>query len=124
VFWLLPPLHPEVQVRRERFGSDAKYKAFVHKLAARYPNLTVIDGRRAGYPPEALADMTHLNRPGALAFSDAVAARVGEVLSGTLTSNWVDLPRWRDGVVSEIAARVAVEDVRQSARALGRVARR
>jgi hypothetical protein len=123
VFWLLPPLHPEVQARRERFGQDGQYVEFVRGLAARYANLTVIDGRRAGYPAEALADMTHLNRSGALAFSDGVAERVGEHLAGVLRTNWVELPRWRAGAVAEIESGVVVEDVQQSARALGAVRR-
>ena len=123
VFWLLPPLHPEVQARDDRTGSGEGYHRFLRSLTARHPNLSVIDGRHAGYPAGALADFVHLARPGALAFSDAVAAVVGERLSVRPTdSAWIALPPWREGAAAEVEAVVAVEDVRQSSQAFERYA--
>jgi hypothetical protein len=120
VFWLLPPVHPEVQTRRERYGHDSSCEAFLHSLIARYPNLTVIDGRHAGYPPAAIADNVHLSRPGAVAFSDGIATVVAEQLRRPRTGRWHALPRWRDGLADEIERDVAVEDLRQTAQAFDR----
>jgi hypothetical protein len=71
--------------------------------------------------------MTHLNRSGALAFSDALATvlatRLGPSGGQSATSpRWVDLPRWREGAAAEVEALVAVEDLKESARALERLA--
>src|SRR5205807_241709 len=74
VYWLMPPVHPRVQARRDRLGLDAAYVAAVRQALARYPNLTVIDGRRSGYPPDAFADGSHLNVRGACAFTEDLAA--------------------------------------------------
>jgi hypothetical protein len=128
VFWLLPPYHPAESVFRDRNGTTAAYEAFVRGLVRRYPNLTVVDGLRAGYPDGALADTVHLNRVGAVAFSDAVAGvvvarlRAGPAASVSVSERWVELPRWREGVSEEVGASVAVEDLEQSSRALARLA--
>lgn len=118
VFWLLPPCHPGVQAIRERNGRDASYVAFVRDLAARHKHVTVVDARRSGYPPEAMADLTHLNRQGAAAFSAGLA----EVIAGRLApggrivpTRWAELPRWRAEAPAEVEAAVALEDLRQSA---------
>jgi len=122
VFWLLPPYHPEVQDRRERSGWYPQYVAYLRRLQARYPHLTVVDGRRAGYPPEALGDMTHLNRVGAVAYSDAL----GRVLRDTLSLNprrvprWVDLPRYDGPAAEALASASGVEDIDQSNQAIKR----
>ncbi|MGE3822041.1 MAG: hypothetical protein AB7I30_21720 [Isosphaeraceae bacterium] len=123
VFWLLPPYHPGVQRLRERNGRDAAYEAFVRALAARHPHVVVVDARRAGYPARAMADLTHLNREGALVFSaalaDVIAARLAETGPGA-SPRWVDLPSWGEHVPTEVGDAVAVEDLRESARAFAR----
>jgi hypothetical protein len=132
VFCVLPPIHPEVQVLRDRYGWDADLSGYIRGLTRWFPNLTVVNGRHAGYPPEAVADMTHLSRPGAVAFSDALAGVIGECLerrkarvasrAGPAPSaeRWVGLPRWRDAAAADVEAVVDVEDVAESVQALAR----
>lgn len=118
VFWLLPPVHPEFQARRDRFGRDAAYAGFVRRLERRYPHLVVIDARHSGYGTPVVYDMMHLNRRGAVAYSDAVARLVGARLAAPGGPRWVDLPAFRDG-----ADAAAVEDLAASGEALRRVSR-
>jgi hypothetical protein len=112
-FWLLPPVQPEVQARRDRGGLSADYERYVRGLADRHANLVVLDGRHAGFPATTMADMTHLNRLGALAFSESVASALGTRLDGAVEGRWVELPPYR-----EASADLAVEDLDQSAEAL------
>jgi hypothetical protein len=115
VYWLLPPVHPEVQARRERGGRDDIYIAFVRQLAERFPNTVVVDGRRAGFDASSMQDATHLNVKGARAWSSALAeilarpARVGE----SIDRRWVPLPPFG---TRSIAA--SLEDLEQSGVAL------
>jgi len=122
VVWLLPPYHPEVQARRERYGWDGKFEAFVRGLCRRHPGLWVVDARHAGYPPEALADMTHLNRPGALAYSDALGGLLAGLPLDGGRGGWVALPGYRPGAGSIAAESAGSEDVLQSSAALKRLA--
>ncbi|GAC1464117.1 MAG: hypothetical protein NVSMB9_02430 [Isosphaeraceae bacterium] len=122
VFWLLPPYHPEVQTRRERYGWDAQYMAYLRSLLERYSNLTVVDGRHAGYPSEALADMTHLSRTGAVVFSEAVGGLLRDRLAPGANgagARWIEIPRYDAARAEALAS--AVEDVSQSGLALERV---
>ena len=80
VFWLLPPTSPAHLARSERNGVNAGYDAFVRETQARYANVVVIDGRRAGYRRELFSDLTHLDRRGASAFSEAVGSVIGPYL--------------------------------------------
>lgn len=120
VFWLLPPVQPEVQSRRDRGGLSAHYERFLRDLQDGHPNLVILDGRHSGFPPSTLADMTHLNRTGAAAFSESVA----EILQARErpgpsddAPRWVHLPPYRDP-----DPRLAVEDLDQSAAALKQAA--
>lgn len=123
VFWLLPPYHPEVEARRGRYGQYGAYLAFLRALADRHPNLTVVDGRGAGYPPEALADMTHLSRTGAIAYSDAVGRLIRDRLDRPAGApRWVRLPRYDAAAAGALAAAADVEDLPGSGRALERAA--
>jgi hypothetical protein len=82
VFWLLPPLSPALQSRREASGSEAKFERFVRSSQARYPRVvTVLDARRSAYPPEMFVDATHLGGRGAIALSRVVARAVRAELS-------------------------------------------
>jgi hypothetical protein len=112
VFWLLPPTSPTHLARTERSGVDARYTAFVRETQARYANVVVFDGRRAGYRREVFSDLTHLDRRGASALSEAVASFIAPYLSGGVpprAPRWAELPPYR--ARPEL---VPLEDVEQS----------
>jgi hypothetical protein len=93
VLWVIPPLPPPLQERRERSGADAKFVAFVRSMQARHPEVTVVDGRRSGYESAVFFDHTHLNGRGSVAMSRelaAILARPGR------RPGWIELPRFRD----------------------------
>jgi hypothetical protein len=114
VFWLLPPLTPDRQHRHEREGQDERFTRLVRELQETYPNLHVIDGRRAGYPREVFVDPTHLDRDGAAEFSAAVARLIGPVLAGAPSdSRWRDLPAYTGR-----RSAIPLEDLGQSMLAL------
>ena len=77
VFWLLTPLSPDLQAIRDQTGAEACHEQFIRSLQARFRSgMTVLDARRAGYPPELFADPTHLNRRGAVALSHVVSQEI------------------------------------------------
>ena len=110
VHWVIPPIRPDVQARRETLGLDAEYGGFIRRLQTRFPRLVVIDGRHAGYTIADFVDPIHLNRRGAVAFSAGIA----ECLAGRSQS--VDAPRWIE--LPELRERdepgVLVEDLAES----------
>ncbi len=124
VFWLLPPFHQAAEARRVNAGWYPQYIAHVQRLQERYPNLVVIDGRDAGYAPEALYDITHLSRPGAIFYSDAL----GMILRAHLdragmdsAERWIKLPKY-DAVRAELLANASpLEDIKRSGLELARV---
>lgn len=77
VYWVIPPTHPAMQAARQTAGFDAAYSRFVDRALARFPNLTVLDGRRAEFPPQVFFDHVHLSREGATVFSRAIAEAMG-----------------------------------------------
>ena len=93
VYWLIPPLVPELQQAREQGGSDAGFEVFVRSLSARYPMVTVVDGRHAGYTATEFADHTHLNGRGSNSLSRDLAAIL---VQRPATTRWVNLPPYRD----------------------------
>lgn len=119
VVWLLPPYHPDVQSRRQRFGWYEMYVKYLRGLQEAYPNLTVVDGRKAGYPAEVIADMTHLSRVGAIAYSHALGGLLGDIVA--TGPRWVELPRYDAREAGALAAASVVEDIPESGRALNRV---
>jgi hypothetical protein len=122
VYWLLPPLAPALQARREERGAEAGYLAFVRRLQRLHPNVTILDGRHASYDHRLFVDATHLDGQGAYTLSRDVAAALGHDLdrnrecAGTARDEprWVDLPAYRPCPVE-----MALEDVEQSRGALG-----
>ncbi|HWE37493.1 MAG TPA: hypothetical protein VG406_13065 [Isosphaeraceae bacterium] len=114
VFWLIPPAAPELQRRRERSGADAAFEAFVRAIAADFPGVTVLDARRSGYVASRFIDPIHLDRDGALAFSDDLADAVGRRLAEHGNGpRWEALPAYRARPTSG-----RFEDLEQSALAL------
>jgi len=95
VFWLMAPLSPNLQALRDQSGAEAKYEQFVRTIQARYPQvMTVLDARRAAYPPQLFIDATHLNGGGGIALSRSVATMIGSELSrrhSTTSAGWIAL---------------------------------
>jgi hypothetical protein len=119
VFWLIPPVHPEVQERRDRQGWDHETVTFLQKLSARYPNLTVVDGRRAGYGPELFRDLVHLDADGAIAFTSRLADLVGAQFEPGRSDpgqRWIELKPLRAGEAARLAGEhnAEVEDLNES----------
>lgn len=114
VFWLLPPIRPELQAECERSGFDDRHVAFVRSFQAHDPNVTVIDGRHARYDPKVFFDPHHLDRDGAAVFSAEVSETVRRVVGGDPeVSRWVLLPTYRERSID-----VPLEDIEQSKLAL------
>lgn len=122
VFWLIPPFSPEVHARRAAAGLDDLYTAHVARVIAKFPGVTVIDGRQAGYVASVHADSLHLDRRGAAVFTEEVAEVVARHLAeGPATDRWVHLPPYRDrpadGPFEDILqSRVATQAAARSAR--------
>jgi hypothetical protein len=123
VFWLLPPYFPGLI--EARAGWRAGYDAMLRGLLARHPNLTVLDARHAGYPREAVTDLTHLDRTGAVVFTRSVAAELRRKLdggegAGDADPRWVELPRYDANGAEDLASAAGVEDFVESGKAFGR----
>jgi hypothetical protein len=91
VYWLLPPVTPEIQRRRNESGADEKYSRFAREIAARHPGVVVLDARPSGYGHTRFVDPIHLTGKGALALSADVAEAIAH--DGP---RWVTLPAYRD----------------------------
>ncbi len=115
VYWLLPPLSPQLQAHRERSGAEAGYLRFVRSMHARYRHLTIVDGRHAGYNHTVFVDATHLDGQGANTLSTDLAALLDrDVATASPGPRWVDLPAYRKRPLI-----VPREDVEQSKVLLG-----
>jgi hypothetical protein len=123
VYWLLAPIHPDVQAWRDRWGYNVGYRAFLRGLQGRYPGLSVIDGHGARYATSALWDPTHLSRPGASIYSGDLAALLAARLAPGAgpAPRWIELPGYRERPIAP-----PLEDLEQSRTALreARAARR
>jgi hypothetical protein len=121
VYWLLPPLSPQLQARREHAGGEAGFERFVRAMQARAANVTVLDARHAGYGHRVFVDATHLDGDGAQALSRDVAdvlrrdfERPGP-MAASGSARWVDLPAYRVW-----SGALVLEDVEQSRRVVSR----
>jgi hypothetical protein len=106
VYWLLPPISPELQARRDQSGVDARHTEFVKSVIAHHQNVIVIDGRRAGYDHTVFVDPAHLDGDGAVALSLDLADLMAQPDVG---SGWVSLPSFR-----RRSAGIPLEDVNES----------
>jgi hypothetical protein len=113
VYWLLPPLSPELQAGRDWRGLDDLYTRFARAGLARFPNLTVIDGRHSGYDHAAFVDAVHLNGRGAFSLTDDLAVLLAQAPP---PGRWMTLPAFRTRPIG-----VPLEDTLASFVALGRV---
>jgi hypothetical protein len=110
VFWLVPPIHPEAQRRFDKGGTEARYDQLLRSALRRFPNVVVIDGRRARYDASVFVDQAHLDRQGASVLSADVADIVSRALAGPAPKDhWVDLPRYRPQSLDS-----SIEDIHQS----------
>jgi hypothetical protein len=93
VYWLLPPVTPRFQARRDALGIEASYTRFVRRLQAEFANLTVLDARHAGYDHSRFLDPLHLDRQGAAALSAELAGILIREFEGREPRpRWVRLP--------------------------------
>lgn len=92
VYWLLPPISPELHRGREQLGLETLHTQFVEEFLAQFPSLSVIDGRYAGYDHEAFNDAVHLNGQGASNLTEDLASLLREepVIRG-----WLRLPAYQ-----------------------------
>lgn len=112
VFWLLPPVSPALQARRDSSGAEAQYERFIREIQAEHPELIVLDARRSGYQANLFQDARHLVADGTLALSKSVASAVTQ--DGATRARWVTLPPFQ---TPDLENR-ALEDVDQSRLAL------
>jgi hypothetical protein len=91
VFWVLPPVSPEAQARRERLGIERSYRAFVRQVQSRFSNLTVVDGRHTGLDSSVFVDPLHLDHRGAAALSAGLAEVIAGSQSTASAGRWVDV---------------------------------
>ena len=89
VFWLLAPMAPGARGPWEASGVAKRYREFVDSVAARHPNVTLIDATESRYTVEAFNDPVHLNRDGAVVFS----ADLAEAIAGRLARDGGSAPR-------------------------------
>lgn len=107
VFWLLPPQHPKYLQRFDRPNWSGAYRGYVREQVQRYPKLVVVDGQRSGYDASVVADLYHMNRRGASAFSLALGDIIRDRLAFGIARGprWVELPGFvepGDGLVEDI----------------------
>jgi hypothetical protein len=96
VYWLLPPITARLLARRDRLEYDTDYYQMIERALSQYPNLTVIDGRRSGYPARVFFDGSHLDVEGAYTFTDALAETLSRLPAGRAPGpRWVPLPPYR-----------------------------
>ena len=122
VRWVIPPLCPELQARRDASRMDEPYTAFIRSVQADFANLVVLDARRSKYPAEVFCDAAHLDGRGATAFSVAV----GDALASTREPGdtgrmWIELPSYRERVPVHplfdlIRSQVALRDAARARR--------
>ena len=109
VFWLLPPLAPEVHNRRVYFGTEEAYGRFARAKAAQHKNLVILDARRAGYDDSVHLDHLHLDNHGATVLSGDIASVLVDRIIGQVDDRWIDLPAYagRTGLESPRAVAYA-----------------
>ena len=50
MFWVFPPIGPRLTAWREENGLDAHAWRYAEGVQARTPGVTLVEGRRSGYP--------------------------------------------------------------------------
>jgi Protein of unknown function (DUF1574) len=91
VYWLLPPIHPDVQTWTDASGFDLDYSNFVRATQARFPGTIVVDFRHSGFTADLFIDGAHVNRHGASRLSAALAEILRRPADAITSSRWVTL---------------------------------
>jgi hypothetical protein len=114
VLWLLPPVGARVDQWRKDTGLDRFFERQARSIQAEHPHVIVVDGRSSAYPPRAFGDPIHLNRRGAIAYSQGLAEVVDHLLKAPSTMPaWVSLPAYQ-----ERPSPARVEDIDESSKAV------
>ena len=96
VFWLVPPIHPDVQKRFTLGGTDRRFDQLLRSVLAQYPNVIIVDGRGAGYSSSVFVDHGHLDREGATLLSTDLSMIVKQTLRGDIPAGrWAYMPAFR-----------------------------
>jgi hypothetical protein len=82
VYWLLPPVSPAVQERRDSSGAEAKHLAFVESLTKPYPSARILNFQHAGFGATDFVDPRHMTGDAAKRLTRKVAAVVRRGASG------------------------------------------
>ena len=108
VFWLMPPLSPDVHALRKLNGTDDAYTRFARLALGRHPGVVVLDARRSGYEGSVYIDPIHLDHRGARVLTGDLARVVADRLKDRGPApRWVDLPPFAGRSVDETARDVA-----------------
>lgn len=113
VYWLLPPLRPDIQTILERNGIDEHYAQYVSDLQRTFRKMIVLDARHSGYASKLFVDPLHLHRTGAEAYSRGLAAVLARHQGVPAGPRWLNLPPCFDAPASPV-----VEDLAQTRQAL------
>lgn len=95
VFWLIPPLSPQVHVSRRPIGTDEAYTRLVRAAMGRHPNVEILDARDSGYDDSVHVDVIHLEHRGAKVLSADLGAILADRVRGHRpppADRWVALP--------------------------------
>lgn len=105
VFWLVSPIAPEAQRRRDDLGLDAAHSRNLRAILARTRNVTVLDARHAGFTADTFVDSCHLNSEGSERLTSAVARAVETCLRDRRPQGRPPEGRWvaLDPFVTEVA---------------------
>lgn len=120
VFWVLPPIRPNVQRVRNLDGFDDYFTKLARQVQRLDPTAVVIDGREANYPEDVFYDTVHMNVRGAVAFSEALAGTLNRALSGlTRRDEWVMMAPFHDAeqvppLEDITASKTIVENTRET----------
>lgn len=81
VFWVLPPVSPAVQARRDASGAEAKHLAFVESLTRPYPDVRILNFQHAGFESTDFVDPRHMTGDASKRLTRQIAAIVADRLS-------------------------------------------
>ena len=93
VIWVVAPIVPEAQARRDALGLDALHTRNIRSIQAQVPGVVVLDARHAGYVDADFFDSIHLNAQGAAKLSTAVAEAIAERLGQRHGPDWREVAR-------------------------------